>query len=80
MRKLILLLVFGLIGCAPAPAVISNISDSSLEIQTGLGTTPEMLRAKAREGCGIYGKTPVSISHRCLDDYCLRKTILFACK
>ena len=71
------LLVF---GCTPRPAVISDINDSSLKVETGLGTTDAMIQATAAEGCALYGKTPVWISHRCIDEYCFRKTVLFACK
>jgi len=74
--------LFGLIlliaGCAPA--VISDISDSALKVRTGLGTKEADILAEARRGCGLYGKTPVSISWRCLDQYCFEKEWLFACQ
>ncbi len=81
MKKLVVTLALGLFvtGCADT-AVISQINDSSLEIQAGLGTTDDMIMAQARWGCGIYNKTPVAISRRCLDEYCFRKAVLFACK
>lgn len=81
MKHVIVALLTGMFvaGCARS-AVISDISDSSLKVQTGLGTTDEMVMRKAREGCGLYGKTPVRISHICLDGYCFSKQILFACK
>ena len=69
-----------LLGCAGKPAVISAINDSSLEVQTGLGTTDRMINQEAKRGCGIYDKKPVEISHRCLDQYCWSKSILFACQ
>ena len=81
MKHVIVALLMGMFvaGCA-APAIISDINDSSLKVQIGLGTTDEMLMTKAREGCALYGKTPVRISHICMDGYCFRKQVLFACK
>jgi hypothetical protein len=66
-------------ACA-APAVISDINDSSLKIQVNNLTPETEIAQKAREGCGLYNKTPVPISHRCMDGYCMSKEILFACK
>ncbi len=66
-------------GCA-APAVISDISDSSLKVQGGFGTTDADIQMKAAEGCALYNKKPVRISHVCIDGYCFRKSVLFACK
>lgn len=82
MKHIIVVLLTGMFvaGCAAAPAVISDINDSSLKVQTGLGTTDEMVWTKAREGCSLYGKSPVRISHTCRDEYCFSKQVLFACK
>ena len=66
-------------GCT-TPAVISDINDSSLKVQGGIGTTDSDYYAKALEGCALYSKKPVRISHVCIDGYCMRKTVLFACK
>lgn len=66
-------------ACA-APAVISDINDSSLKIQVNSYTPATEIAAKAREGCGIYNKQPVPISERCMDGYCTYKELLFACK
>jgi hypothetical protein len=66
-------------ACA-APAVISDINDSSLKIQVNSYTPESEIAQKAREGCAIYDKTPVPISHRCMDGYCISKELLFACK
>lgn len=73
------LILFLLAGCA-APAIISDINDSSLKVQGNAYTPMEKIWAKAREGCAIYSKTPVSVSFQCLDGYCVRKEHLFACK
>ena len=66
-------------GCS-TPAVISDIDDSSLKVQGGMGTTENDYYAKAKEGCSLYNKKPVRISHVCIDAYCTRKSVLFACK
>ncbi len=73
------LVLLSLAGCA-APAVISDINDSALKVQANVYTPMNEVNAKAREGCQIYNKTPVSISVQCLDGYCTRKAYLFACK
>ena len=80
MRAIIVIVGLVLAGCAAAPAVISDISDSSLKVQGGMGTTDAMIMAEARRGCGLYSKTPVRISHQCVDEYCIRKSVLFACR
>ena len=72
-------MLFLLAGCA-APAVISDINDSSLKVQANAYTYMGEVLVKAREGCKIYNKTPVSISHQCQDQYCIRSEYLFACK
>ena len=69
-----------LLGACAAPAIISDINDSALKVQSGIGTSDEAILAKAREGCGIYGKKPVRISFVCKDEYCFTKNHLFACK
>ncbi len=69
-----------LLGACAAPAIISDINDSALKVQSGLGTTDEAILAKAREGRAVYGKTPVRISFVCKDEYCFTKNHLFACK
>lgn len=68
-----------LAGCA-APAVISDINDSALKVQGNKLTPEKEFRREARKGCRLYGKKPVAISTRCLDQYCNRQERLFACK
>ena len=67
-------------GCVATPAVISDINDSSLKVEGGMGTTDAMIQSKAAEGCALYSKRAVSISQQCMDQYCLRRRVLFACK
>ena len=78
--RYLVVMVVVVAGCQATPPVISEINDSSVKVQGGMGTTDQDYRSKAREGCGIYSKTEVPISHVCLDQYCLRKEVLFACK
>ena len=82
MRKVaILLLLAGSLGaCTAAPAVISDLEEDKVIVQSGMGTPDHEIVAKAREGCRIHGRTAQAISYACLDDYCLRKSYLFACK
>lgn len=61
------------------PAVISKISDSSVSVRSGFGTTMAAVDAAATQGCGTYGKTAQSISNACADQYCIRKEHLYAC-
>ena len=68
-----------LVGCA-TPPVISDISDSSVKVQAGLGTPVDAVDSEAARGCGIYDKKPERLSFRCLDEYCFRKEYLFACR
>lgn len=49
-------------------------------VQTTVFTTPEQVRAESSRGYAIHERDPVEISFRCLDQYCLNKNILFACK
>jgi hypothetical protein len=65
-----------LAGCAQP--VISDINDSSLRVVQRLGTPMEQVHAEAKRGCNIYGKTPMPISHKCLDGYCFTKQHLYA--
>ncbi len=78
--KIVFVCAAALLLGACAPAVISDINDSALKVQAGLGTTDEAILAEARRGCAIYGKTPVRISFVCKDEYCFTKDHLFACK
>ena len=78
-RTIFVPLLVLLAGCA-APAIVSDISDSALKVQANVYTPMGEVLGAAREGCAIYDKTPVSISHTCQDQYCIRKEYLFACK
>ena len=79
----IVLAVFAVLvaaACRPAPPVIADLEQDKVIIQGGLGTTIESIRAEARRGCAIHDRTPVAINESCLDDYCIRKQYLFACR
>lgn len=69
----------GLAGCSSTP-VISDISDSSVKVQSQAASADATVMAKANEGCGLYKKKAVALSRRCLDGYCINKEYLFACQ
>ena len=75
----IALSLLALAACA-APAVISGTSDTALRIEANNWTPAAEIEQKAQEGCGAYKKVPVSIGMRCLDEDCVRREVLFACK
>src|SRR5262245_5487152 len=66
-----------LVAACIAP-VVPDISP--LRIQVDAGTPAVEIELRARDGCAAYGKEPVAVSYRCLDDNCLRRELLFACK
>src|SRR5690349_23438464 len=68
-----------LTACA-APAKISDTSDTALRIEANNWTPRAEIEQRAREGCGTYGKVPISIGMRCLDGECVQRELLFACK
>lgn len=69
-----------LMGCAPAPAVIADLESDKVVVQAGAGTPDHAIASVAAKGCAIHEGKPVRISHICLDAYCLRKNVLFACR
>jgi hypothetical protein len=75
----IALSLLALAACA-APAVISDTSNSALRIEANNWTPATEIERKAQDGCGAYKMVPVSIGMRCLDDGCVRREWLFACK
>ena len=63
MRKLMMMgSCWALAACGSTPAVITQISDSSLEVQQASRTSKEDVNAKAREGCGLYKEFPTYVS------------------
>lgn len=69
-----------LAACTPPAPVISDISDSAIKIQSYSDNSTGDVTRKANEGCSIYKKTATAISYSCLDNYCMQKEYLFACK
>jgi hypothetical protein len=61
------------------PPVIAGMSSDSVQVQVNPGDKDDAVLAEAQRGCGIYGKSPLPISERCLDGYCMTKLRLFAC-
>jgi hypothetical protein len=79
MRNRLHFAVFLLLSGCAQPAVITDISDSSVTIQQTAFTKPESVTAEANRGCALYGKTALPLSTRCLDAYCTARLNLFAC-
>jgi len=77
LASLLLLTVF-IAGCETS-AVLSDVSEDAVRVQA-MGNDRAMIMPEARRGCTIYGRTPIEISYRCLDEYCIQKEYLFACK
>ena len=67
-------------GVETLPVRMQRHVENTRTIVANVYTPMNEVNAKAREGCQIYNKTPVSISVQCLDGYCTRKAYLFACK
>ena len=70
-----------LTGCV-APAVIADLEEDKVIVQSGLGTTDDQIWIKAQQGCSLHGRTPIELSVRCVDpgDFgCTVKNHLFAC-
>ena len=80
MKILGILVIAFLVGGCAAPAVIADLETDKVIVQSRLGTSPEDIAAKAREGCALHGRTAVPISKQCLDNYCISANHLFACK
>ena len=72
------IIVVALSGCATR-AVISDLEEDKVKVQA-TGNDMSVIMAEASNGCSIHDRKPISISNRCLDNYCVTKEYLFACK
>lgn len=78
MKKIAIFAVMaGLAACAGEP-VIADISQDKVQVQAN-GAKPEQLQATADQACGMYQRKARPLSHRCADQYCIQKIVLFAC-
>jgi hypothetical protein len=68
------------LGACAAPAVIADISDSSVRVQGNQYTENDAYMTEASRGCELYGKTPVPLSETRTGPYGAFKQVLFACK
>ena len=69
-----------LAGCAaPAPAVIADIEEDKVIVESGFGTSDAAVVARAAEGCALHERVAYPVSRRCMDQYCYRVHHLFAC-
>jgi len=78
-RIFVTLACLNLLGCAAQP-VVSDVNDSAVKIQANSLTNPDDVLATANETCGIYGRRAIRLSYVCLDEYCIKRNYLFACK
>lgn len=69
-----------LTACGPQPAVISDINDSSVKVLQYPRTSNQAVTAEANRGCGTYDKKAQPLSYQCMDQYCMTKQVLYACK
>jgi hypothetical protein len=76
---LIAAICLGLTACADAMPKVHAISDSAVTIRANWRTNEADVVAKANESCGIYGKSAVPVSSRCMNGICSWKEFLFAC-
>lgn len=67
-------------GCGATPAVIADLNEDNVLVQSDTGTTEGAIANEAQRGCAMHGRRAVSISVRCLDEYCIRQLHLFACR
>jgi hypothetical protein len=67
-----------LAACA-TNAVISDIATDKVKVVAS-GNDQAVIMGQARDGCAHYKRTPVAISKRCIDAYCIQSEYLFACK
>jgi len=65
-------------GCV-TKAVISDLESDKVIVQA-TGNDMAIIMAEARRGCSMHGRVPQEVSYRCLDNYCVQKEYLFACK
>jgi hypothetical protein len=71
------IIVLAVSGCATR-AVISDLEEDKVKVQAS-GNDMTVIRAEAQKGCAVHDRSPVQISYRCLDGYCIQKEYLFAC-
>ena len=70
-----------LAGCISDPAIIADLEEDKVIVQSGIGTTDGMIANEAQRGCSMHGRRAVSVgTYTCLDDYCFGKRHLFVCR
>jgi hypothetical protein len=79
-RQVGLLCAAGLMMAAClSKAVVTDISDSAVKIQTNNSTPEAEIDSRARAACATYGKAAVRMGQTCFDIYCIRREVVFAC-
>ena len=80
MKQVLLLLAgLALAGCATR-AVISDLETDKVKVQHNNQPDDTLVMKTANDGCRIHNRYALAISSRCLDQYCINKETLFACK
>lgn len=70
--------MMAIVGCAPRTVLVDLEHDKAI-VQSQHANN-EQIRRTAEEGCNVHNRTAVAISYSCLDNYCIQKRTLFACK
>lgn len=84
MQRTMVFHIIGLISLLLLPACASRAVIADLESDKAIvqlrGSDLRVADAEAARGCDIHGKRAVRISTSCLNNYCTKKNILYACK
>jgi hypothetical protein len=74
-----LMAALGIAIVACATPAISDIGQDKVKVVAS-GNDQAAAMVEATKGCAIYNRTPIAISKRCLDNYCMQSEYLYACK
>lgn len=78
MRKIATIAALAVLAACAGEPVIADISQDKVQVQAN-GASPEQIQATATQACGMYNRRAQVLSHRCGDQYCIQKIVLFAC-
>jgi len=73
-------------GCAsgprkPQPSFLVDASDGAVKVKQPFLGSPELTKAVAVEGCGVYNREAIGpLSRQRVDQYCMEQVFLFQCK
>ena len=78
MKKIATVAVLAVLAACAGEPVIADISQDKVQVQAN-GARPEQIQATADQACAMYHRRAQALSHRCGDQYCIQKIVLFAC-